>query len=39
VPPCLSIEAVAVCVNNKAEAEIDAIMRITIMVVMITDSE
>lgn len=31
LPPCSSsIEAIAVCVNNKAGAEIDAIMRIIV---------
>jgi hypothetical protein len=32
-PPCPSIEAIAVCVNNKAGPEMDAIMRI----IMVTD--
>jgi hypothetical protein len=30
VLPCPSVEATAVCVNNKAGADIDAIMRMVI---------
>jgi hypothetical protein len=30
VPPSTEVEAIAVCVNNKAEAQIDAMMRMII---------
>jgi hypothetical protein len=37
VPPCPSVEAIAVCVNNKAGAQIDAIMIIIIAAMVVTD--
>jgi hypothetical protein len=37
VPPCPSVEAIAVCVNNEAGAQIDAIMIIIIAAMVVTD--
>jgi cell division ATPase FtsA len=37
VPPRPSVEAIAVCVNNKAGAQIDAIMIIIIAAMVVTD--
>jgi hypothetical protein len=37
VPPRPSVEAIAVCVNNEAGAQIDAIMIIIIAAMVVTD--
>jgi hypothetical protein len=37
VPPRPSVEAIAVCVNDKAGAQIDAIMIIIIAAMVVTD--